>query len=318
MSIDKTGNIEQYYVNCNLCPRKCMVNRYTQVGYCRAPGQLYIARAALHMWEEPCISGTEGSGTIFFTGCNMGCVFCQNDEISHVNISKNQAGEISFSAGKEVTIDHLAEIMLTLQEQGANNINLVTPTHYVPSIAESIKIARRKGLNIPIVYNTGGYESVETIKMLSGLIDIYLPDFKYMNESGAINYSNASNYADYAKKAIKEMYHQTGPCQFNEKGMIQKGVIVRHLMLPGNFEDSVSIIRYLYETYHDGIYISIMNQYTPMKQFTIHSELNRKITKRSYEHLIRIALELGINNAFIQEGSTASESFIPKFDGEGV
>lgn len=303
------------YEKCELCPRKCGINRSIKTGYCYANDQLLIARAALHMWEEPCISGVAGSGAIFFGGCNMGCIFCQNSEISRLN---TQSCEKEEKHCFPVSVEQLADIMLRLQEQKANNINLVTPTHFIPSITEGIRIAKRQGLTIPIVYNTSGYENVTSLKLLEGLIDVYLPDFKYMDDQLAVSYSNAPGYAEVAKAAIDEMVRQTQATVFDERGVLKKGVIVRHLMLPGHFMDSLSIIQYLYTTYHNLIYISIMNQYTPIKTFEKFPELNRKISIRSYNHLIDIAIEMGVTNAFIQEGSTSTSSFIPSFHGEGV
>ncbi len=299
--------LEEQMKNCTLCPRECKVDRTgEQKGYCRTGAGLVVARAALHMWEEPCISGEEGSGTIFFSGCALGCVYCQN-----VNIARGLAG-------KQITIDRLAEIMLELQAQKANNINLVTPSHYVPQIIEAIKAARRSGLQIPIVYNTGSYEKVETLRLLDGYIDIYLPDLKYMAPEPAKRYSGCEDYFRYASDAIGEMVRQVGAAEFDEQERMRKGVIVRHLLLPGYLSDSKNILNYLYQTYKDNIYISIMNQYTPLKSMSAYPELNRKVTDAEYEELVDYAIEIGVENGFIQEGETASESFIPEFDGEGV
>ena len=242
---------------CNLCPRNCLVDRSKQNGVCGCPDHMIIAKAYLHMWEEPCISGKTGSGTIFFSGCNLKCVFCQNYEIS-----KNLVGQ-------EVSIEDFSKICLNLEKQGANNINLVTPTPYVPLIVEGIKLAKKKGLSIPIVYNTSSYENIETIKLLDGIIDIYLPDLKYYDDTYAIKYSHAKDYFKYATDAIKEMYKQVGTPKFNKDGIMIKGVIVRHMMLPNLIDDSKEIIKYLYDTYQDNIYISIMNQYTPINKFII-------------------------------------------------
>ncbi len=292
---------------CTICPRNCKVDRNLgKKGYCRENGEIKIARAALHMWEEPCISGEEGSGTVFFSGCAMGCVFCQNR-----NIATDEVGKI-------VTIERLAEIFLELQGQKANNINLVTPSHYVYQIREAIKLARDGGLTVPIVYNSSAYEKVETLKVLDGFIDIYLPDMKYYEEAIAMRYSKAKNYYETAKAAIAEMVRQVGLPEFDVNGHMTKGVIVRHLALPGYLKDSKKIIKYLYETYGDLIYISIMNQYTPLPHVREHKEINRKLTKEEYEELIDYAISLGVENGFIQEGETASESFIPAFDYEGV
>lgn len=299
--------IQKIYEKCTLCPRNCGVNRLRgQKGYCRANGEMLIARAALHMWEEPCISGKEGSGAVFFSGCSMGCIFCQNAEIS------------GGRTGKVVSVEHLAEIFLNLQEQQANNINLVTAGHYVPQVREALILAKEKGLEIPIVYNSSGYEKKETLKLLEGLVDVYLPDFKYMNEELAKEYSNASDYSEVAKQAIAEMVRQVGEATFDERGMMQKGVIVRHLMLPGELLDSKRIIRYLHETYGERIFISMMSQYTPMPRVAEHPKLGKKIRKKSYDSLLNFAVSLGVENGFFQEGETAKESFIPAFDCEGV
>ncbi|HWT76767.1 MAG TPA: 4Fe-4S cluster-binding domain-containing protein [Mobilitalea sp.] len=293
--------------DCILCPRECHVDRTQgRKGYCKETDELVVARAALHYWEEPCISGEEGSGTVFFSGCAMGCVYCQNHNIA--------AGK----AGKVITTKRLSDIFLELQMKSANNINLVTPGHYIPQIMDAITGARRSGLTIPIVFNTSGYEKVEALKLLQGYVDIYLPDLKYMDPGPASRYSNCKDYFLQASKAIEEMVRQIGrPC-FDDRGMMKKGVIVRHLTLPGYLEDSKNIIKYLYETYGDTIFISIMNQYTPLAAVERYPELNRKITEAEYDELVDYAIELGVENGFIQEGETASESFIPEFNEEGV
>jgi putative pyruvate formate lyase activating enzyme len=268
--------------------------------------KLMIARAALHMWEEPCISGDEGSGTVFFSGCAMGCVYCQNHNIA------------SGLAGKKITIERLSEIFIELQENNANNINLVTPSHYVPQVIEAITRAREQGLKIPMIYNCSGYEKVNTLQMLEGYVDVYLPDLKYISKEPGERYSNCTDYFEFAQKAIQEMVRQVGMPAFDERGIMTKGVIVRHLTLPGYLEDSKNIIKYLYETYGDTIYISIMNQFTPLPNVLKYPELNRRISDNEYEELIDYAIELGVDNGFIQEGETALESFIPEFNGEGV
>jgi len=292
---------------CELCPRDCKTNRLNgEIGFCGASDKIRIARASLHMWEEPCISGETGSGTIFFSFCNLKCVYCQNYNISTKNY------------GKEITINKLSEIMLELQEKGANNINLVTPTHYVPQIIEAIKIARKRNLIIPIVYNTSGYEKKETIKLLNGYIDIYLTDMKYFSDEYAVKYSKAKNYFKYASENLDEMFKQVGTPTFNEDGIMTKGIIVRNLVLPNLVNDSKKIINYLYNTYNDNIYISIMNQYTPLEHVKKYNELNRTITQNEYDEVIDYALNLGMENAFIQEGETQKESFIPDFDNTGI
>lgn len=296
--------------SCTLCPRNCGVNRNIgPAGYCNTASEIIVSRAALHYWEEPCISGSEGSGTVFFGGCNLRCVFCQNKEI------------ITGRVGKVLSIPELSEIFLNLQSQGANNINLVTPTHFVPMIAKAIDLARDKSLTIPIVYNTGSYEKSETLKLLEGKIDIFLPDFKYFDSSLAAKFSNAPDYPKVAKKCIAEMVRQVNDCTFvscDDNALMRKGVIVRHLVLPGHTKDSMKVIEYLYKTYGDSIYISIMNQYTPMlcKPQPLYPELTRRVTSYEYNKVVDYALELGITNAFIQEGDTQKESFIPPFSSD--
>nr|WP_207720906.1 radical SAM protein [Clostridium gasigenes] len=293
--------------SCRLCPRNCGVNRLEgEKGFCAAGYKVRVARAALHNWEEPCISGEVGSGTIFFSHCTLKCVFCQNYDISQCQF------------GKEISIERLGEIYLELQEKGALNINLVTPTHYVPQIIEALKIAKKKGLNIPIIYNSSGYEKVETIKLLKGYIDVYLPDMKYFNSKYSSKYSKAKDYFTFAKTSIHEMINQVGDVVFDEKGIIKKGVIIRHLMLPGLLFDSKKIIDYIYKSYGDKVYISIMNQYTPLGNAKEYQEINKFLNQKHYESLIDYALELGVKKGFIQEEGTAKESFIPMFNYEGV
>jgi putative pyruvate formate lyase activating enzyme len=295
---------------CTLCPRKCAANRQAgERGICGQTAELMVARAALHYWEEPCISGSEGSGAVFFSGCPLHCVFCQNGEIAAGN------------AGKKITVERLAEIFLELQEKGANNINLVTAGHFTPQVIKALESSRRQGLKLPIVYNTSSYENVDNIKSLEGYVDIYLPDFKYMDGTLAKRYSHAPDYSIIAKAALAEMVRQTGPARFRdgrEDGLMERGTIVRHLLLPGCGKDSKAVIRYLYETYHNEIYISIMNQFTPIAALADYPELNRKVTDAEYEEVVDYAIELGVECGFIQEGDTAEESFIPAFDCEGV
>ncbi|MBR0377795.1 MAG: radical SAM protein [Lachnospiraceae bacterium] len=320
-----------------------------RAGRCGQTEELVIARAALHMWEEPCISGKEGSGAVFFVGCPLGCVFCQNreiargradrdessragkekvsdrpaDEIGHRRVGQPAAEGISHQRveqpGKIITVDRLAEIFLELQRQKANNINLVTPTHYVPQIIEAVREARKMGLRIPIVYNTGSIETPETVHLLEDTVDIFLPDLKFCGRDVAGRYANLPSYFDIATKAIGEMVRMRGEAEFDERGMMTRGVIVRHMVLPGHTKDSKEILRYLWENFGDSIYVSIMNQYTPMpgieKEFP---ELERRVTRREYDRVVDYALELGFSNAFVQEGPTAEESFIPAFDGAGV
>ena len=293
--------------NCKLCPRNCNTDRSLKPGFCGENNNVRVARSALHMWEEPCISGKEGSGTVFFTGCVLRCVYCQNSRIA--------AGRV----GKEITIERLAELFLKQQSDGANNINLVTPTHFVPQIVEAVHIARERGLTLPIVYNTGSYENVETIERLSGIVDVYLPDLKYFSPELSAKYSGAADYFDRASAAIDAMVKQVGEPEFDERGIMVKGVLVRHLVLPGFVEDSKKIIKYLHERYGDSIFISIMNQYTPMSGIGAkYPELDRKVTGKEYDEVVDYAIEIGVENGFIQEGDTASESFIPDFDMEGI
>ncbi|MCR4928817.1 MAG: radical SAM protein [Lachnospiraceae bacterium] len=298
---------------CNLCPRQCNIDRSEHKGFCGESEKVMLARAALHFYEEPPISGENGSGAVFFCGCNLKCVFCQNEKISRGLI------------GKEVSIERLSDIFLSLQSQGANNINLVTPSHYVHQIKEALILAKKNGLTIPIVYNSSAYELPETLRTLDSLIDIYLPDFKYFDEAMAINYSNAPHYRETAQKAIAEMFRQVGEPVFDDKGLMKKGVIVRHLLLPLGVKNAKDVVKYLYETYENKIYISLMNQYTPIENSNAlkkagekNPELLRKVTKREYEKLLDYVLSLGIKNAYFQEGDTASDSFIPDFDLTGV
>ena len=303
----KELNTIALYARCTLCPRACGAMRNEgKMGFCHETDSLVVGRAALHFWEEPCISGEKGSGTVFFAGCNMGCIFCQNYELSRGKV------------GKAITIERLADIFFDLQAQGAHNINLVTPTHYVPHIKEAIIIAKKEGLLLPIIYNCSGYESVDTLKLLDGLVDIYLPDFKYAEDELAMRYSKAKNYVKHTKAAIAEMVRQVGRPVFDGDGMMQKGVIVRHLLLPGQLMGAKQIVKYLYETYGHTIYMSLMNQYTPLESVQALPELNKKVTRKAYNRLIDYALNIGVENAFMQEGQTASESFIPAFNGEGV
>ena len=294
--------MNELFNKCELCPRKCKVNRNNnEQGYCRATNKMKIGGYRLHMWEEPILTGKSGSGTIFFSYCNLGCVYCQNYDISISNI------------GEEITVERLKDICLILQKKGASNINLVTPSHYIPLIKEALHLAKKSGLKIPIVYNTSGYENVESLKLLEGLIDIYLPDFKYYdNELG--KYSNVTNYFEVASLAVEEMYRQVGTPIY-ENGIMKKGMIIRHLVLPHHTNDSKKIIKYLYTKYKDNIVLSIMNQYTNIKKQK-YKELNDKVTKEEYEDLIEYAISLGIENCFIQEEESQSKSFIPKFKGD--
>ena len=281
------GYMQTDYISCTLCPRNCRVDRRTHKGYCGMGDTVRVARAALHFWEEPCISGESGSGTVFFSGCQLGCVFCQNRGISH-------GGD-----GLDITSGRLADIFSELEEKGANNINLVSATQFVPDVIKALEIARKRGMTLPIVYNSGGYESIETLKMLDGYIDIYLPDFKYMSEQNARKYSKAVDYPKFAKEAIAEMYSQVGKNVF-KNGIMVSGMIVRHLVLPGETEDSKRVIKYLHDTYGQNIWLSIMNQYTPSDG--LFGELSRKLSDEEYEEILDFAENIGVENAFIQEG----------------
>ncbi len=301
-----------------LCPRQCKVNRIQKnTGLCGVTDKLKLARAALHFWEEGCISGTKGSGAVFFSGCNLRCVYCQNKAIAQGTF------------GKEIEKERLTEIFLELQEQGANNINLVTAGHYLPQIIWAVEQSRNQGLNIPIVYNTGSYEKPEAIQALEGIVDVYLPDFKYFSPELALKYSKAEDYPKVAKAAIKEMVRQQPKAIFEpEQGTVteegetieimKKGVIVRHLLLPGQLRDAKAVVKYLYENYGNQIYLSLMSQFTPLPHVAAYPELNRRVSPKSYEKLIDYALGLGVEQGFIQEGEVAEESFIPDFDITGV
>ncbi|WP_034869254.1 radical SAM protein [Clostridium lundense] len=292
---------------CKLCPRSCGVDRLNgELGFCKSGKSIKVARASLHYWEEPCISGTNGSGTVFFSNCNLSCVFCQNHQISQEDI------------GKEVSIERLSEIFLEQQKRGAHNINLVTPSHYVPQIIGALKIAKDNGLTLPIVYNTNSYENIDTIRLLEGYVDIYLPDLKYYNNKYAEKYSGARNYFKYASDAIKEMVCQVGPCKFDSNGMMKKGVIIRHMMLPGLLFDSKKVVDYIYTTFGNTVYVSIMNQYTPLNKATNFPEINKPVNPKHYEAFIDYCLSIGIKNGFIQEDGTVKESFIPKFNLNGI
>lgn len=295
------------YENCLLCPRKCGINRSTgQTGVCGVSSEIKVARAALHYWEEPCISGKRGSGAVFFSGCSLHCVFCQNREIS------------DGKAGKVISKERLSDIFMELADKGANNINLVTPGQYIPDIVWAVNDAKSRGMKLPIIYNTSGYENVTELKLLEGIVDVYLPDFKYMDSTLSARYSRAKDYPSIAKQALSEMVRQQPDVVIDDAtGLIQKGVIVRQLLLPGHVNDAKAVLKYLYDTYHDHVYISMMSQFTPIA-LKDYPEINRTVTKREYERLVNYALEIGITNAFIQEGDVAKDSFIPAFDCEGV
>lgn len=295
------------YENCLLCPRKCGINRSTgQTGVCGVSSEIRVARAALHYWEEPCISGEKGSGAVFFSGCSLHCVFCQNREIS------------DGKAGKVISKERLSDIFIELAGKGANNINLVTPGQYIPDIVWAVSDARRRGMELPIVYNTSGYENETELKLLEGIVDVYLPDFKYMDSALSAKYSRAKDYPSVAKQALSEMVRQQPDVVIDDAtGLIQRGVIVRQLLLPGHVNDAKAILKYLHDTYQNSIYISMMSQFTPIA-LKDYPEINRTVTRREYERLIDYAIKIGITNAFIQEGDVAKDSFIPAFDCEGV
>lgn len=295
------------YENCLLCPRKCGINRRTgQTGVCGVSSEIKVARAALHYWEEPCISGKRGSGAVFFSGCSLHCVFCQNREIS------------DGKEGKVISKERLSDIFMELEGKGTNNINLVTPGQYIPDIVWAVNNARSRGMKLPIIYNTSGYENVTELKQLEGIVDVYLPDFKYMDSTLSAMYSRAKDYPSVAKQALSEMVRQQPDVVIDDAtGLIQKGVIVRQLLLPGHVNDAKAVLKYLYDTYHDHVYISMMSQFTPIA-LKDYPEINRTVTRREYERLVDYALEIGITNAFIQEGDVAKDSFIPAFDCEGV
>lgn len=300
--------IDDYMADCTLCPRECHANRLTgPVGFCGQTACMTAARAALHYWEEPCLSGSVGSGAVFFSGCSLQCIFCQNHNIA---LGK---------AGKAITPKKLSEIFLRLQEQGAANINLVTAGHFIPQVCRALELSRAAGLRIPVVYNSGGYEKISSLRLLEGLIDIYLPDLKYNSSELSAAYSHAPDYFSQATAAIREMLRQTGsPILDASSGLMKRGVIVRHLVLPGQTRDSKKILRYLHETYGDDIYVSILNQYTPMEQVRDLSPLNRPVTQEEYARVLKFAERIGITRGFCQEGGTALESFIPEFNGEGL
>ena len=290
-------------IECNVCPHKCKVNRLEgKSGRCKCNDKIKIALVSTHMYEEPCISGTNGSGTIFFSNCNLSCKFCQNYEIS-------QLGK-----GYEITIEELASIMIKQQEAGVHNINLVTPTMYAYQIIEAIKIARKNGLNIPIIYNSNGYENVETIKALKGYIDVYLPDLKYYSNEIAVKYSKAPNYFEIASKAILEMINQVGEPIFDEDGMIKKGVIIRHLVLPNHIQNSKNVLKWIKENIPEKIYIDVMAQYFPTYKAKEDELINRKLTKREYKEIENYFYLLDFKNGYMQELGEHEEEYVPKWE----
>ena len=291
---------------CYLCPRNCGVDRRYKTGFCKAGSQIKIARAALHPWEEPCISGTNGSGTVFFSGCQLHCCFCQNHQISTENF------------GKCISVRHLSDIFLSLQDQGAHNINLVSPTPYMPNIIKALDMVRAK-LHIPVVYNSGGYENVQTIHLLKDYVDIFLPDIKYFDTQRSLRYSHAADYFAIAKKAVYAMYDCVGSLQYGEDGLLKKGLILRHLVMPGGRHDSIRLMHEIASfPFKDHILISIMSQFTPFYQCDQYPEINRRITSLEYDSVVNEAMNLGLNHGFIQEKSSAKEEYTPPFNLEGV
>ena len=293
---------------CRLCPRECSAERENgQMGFCGMTGTgIRAARAALHFWEEPCISGKGGSGAIFFAGCTLRCVYCQNQKIA--------AGRM----GEEITQERLVEIFFELREQGAENINLVTPSHYADKILSAIRMAKEEGFELPFVYNCSGYEKVEVLKMLEGMIDVYLTDFKYMSAESAQRYSRAKDYPVIAKEALAEMMRQQPQTCYDENGMMKKGVLVRHLLLPGHRKEAEQIVRYVYETCQDRAALSLMCQYTPSDGLKDYPEINRRVTRREYEKLVDFAISLGVENGYTQDPQSVGEQYIPPFDGRGI
>lgn len=289
---------------CSICPRKCNIDRKMQKGFCGMGNIPMVAKACLHKWEEPCISGEHGSGTVFFPGCNLKCVYCQNYRISQENF------------GKEISIENLASLFLFLQKEGAHNINLVTPTHFVQQIKGAVEIT--VGLKIPVIYNSNGYESLECLKIIEGIADVYLPDFKYYSPEISYKYSGASDYFNTAAAAIKEMYRQVGPPVFDNEGMIIRGLLIRHLILPGLTDESLKILEWIKCNMPDDIYVSLMSQYTPYYKACEHSEINRRITKREYEKVLNKFYKLGFQNGYVQDRDSAEEQFIPEFDLSGI
>ena len=301
MRIEITDDLEKLE-KCNLCPNNCSVNRFSSVGRCKIGANITVAKAYLHTWEEPVISGKNGSGTIFFSGCSLGCVFCQNYKISSDNF------------GKEITPSRLADIFKSLEEKGAENINLVTPTPHVYGIIDALNIYRP---NIPIVYNSSGYESVETLKLLDGYVDVYLPDFKYYDNDLAYKFSNVRNYREITVNAIDEMLRQTGKPKI-ENGLIKKGVIIRHLVLPSHTSDSIKVMDEILARYSSNVLVSLMGQYTPVRHNDKYAELNRKVTPLEYKRVLRYMQNVGLTNGFCQELDSSATTYIPSFDLEGV
>ncbi len=292
--------------NCNLCPRRCGVDRTQRAGFCGAGDKVRIALVSLHQWEEPCLVGERGAGTVFFSYCNLRCVYCQNHEISH-------GGK-----GVEVSTERLTEIFLEQQARGAATLDLVTPTHYVPQIIAALDMAKAQGFHLPVVYNSSGYETVETIEALRGYVDIFLPDLKYMRAESGGAYSAATDYFSHAGAAIKKMVEMVGAVQFADNGQMTRGVLVRHMILPGHRHESMELVKWLWENFGRTIQVSLMNQYTPMYKASEHKKINRRLTTFEYESVVDYALSLGMENAYVQERRSASEEYVPDFNGAGV
>ena len=293
--------------HCMVCPRTCGIDRTKgQIGFCRAPYLPKVALVSQHNWEEPPISGTKGSGTVFFSHCNLGCVFCQNHDISQDGF------------GQEISIERLAEIFLEQQERGFHNVNLVSAVQFIPQVAKALKIAKENGLTIPVVYNSNGYESTEGLRMLEGLVDVYLPDFKYWDNELGLKYSNCPHYRETASDAILEMRRQVGDDIIDENGLMQKGIILRHLVLPGQYKDSCKVLDWIWKNLGEETFVSLMSQYTPMHRAKEIKALSRKLTTFEYDKVVDHFFEIGLKNGFMQKRSSATSEYTPTFDLAGV
>lgn len=292
--------------SCAICPRRCKVDRFSRLGFCGAGEKISVGLVSLHGWEEPCLTGDKGAGTIFFSHCNLKCVYCQNFKISHGGF------------GEEISVERLAEIFLEQERRGAANIELVTPTHYTLQICVALDRAKSFGLKIPVVWNSNAYENVETLELLKGRVDIFLPDVKYFDDELAKNFSNAPGYFSIASKAVEKMFELVGEAKFNSQGLMTRGVIARHLILPNCRQDSIKIVDWLYKTFGDKIFISLMNQYTPLFRAQEFKKISRRLTSFEYRSVVNFAEQIGVKNCFIQVGKTADEKFIPKFNLSGV
>ena len=291
---------------CTLCPRMCRADRYERFGICHAGADVQLALVSLHRWEEPCLSGTRGAGTVFFSHCSLRCIFCQNHEIS------------TEGRGITVSVERLSQIFLEQQQRGAHCLDLVTPTHYVPQIIDALDKAKAKGFNLPVVYNCSGYERIETLELLKGYVDVFLPDFKYFHADTAKECSYAPDYPPTAKAAIAKMFQLVGRPRFDKDGIMRRGMIIRHLILPWHYKESMEIVKYIWDNYGDDVYLSLMNQYTPMYKALQHPKLNRRLTTFEYDKVVDYAADLGFTNCFIQQGRTATTKFVPRFDGSNV